>query len=397
MAAPIKIEDEHYNHATPRQIEILDAYREHGSSRKAAVSLGISASRVQRVIRIVIKRAAMSGYSPAHDMTHATPDPFYTKGVSSFYRKNKQTGEMELQNQWHKTDIDKEERYELIKEAITEMCQDIVPMPAQRTSKLKYSEKLVNLYTMTDCHMGMLAWQEECGAEWNMEVGERVLTNCFKAMVDQSPVAETCIIAQLGDFLHYDSILPVTPSSGHVLDTDTRFPHMVRTAIRVLRGLVDYALAKHKKVHLLMAEGNHDISSSIWLREAFACLYEKEPRVSMIESQSPFYSMHLGKVMLCWHHGHKKGLTPDTALMFAQRNAEMFGATKHRYIHFGDKHHWAGKEVAGFYLEQHANLPPPDAYAIRGGWDSHSKVNAITYHREYGEASRVTILPGMVA
>lgn len=42
-------------------------------------------------------------------------------------------------------------------------------------------------------------------------------------------------------------------------------------------------------------------------------------------------------------------------------------------------------------LEQHRTLAAPDAYAASGGWLSGRSACAITYSKDYGELSRVTI------
>lgn len=382
-----------YEHATDRQKEILDAIEAaQGVQRDAAAALGLAPQTVSDAYLSVKKKAAKQGWtaepSGAH-LSHQIPDGYKLKGRSTYYdRDGNPRGE------WVKTDTDRDRQFQIIKEALESMCSSKVPLEAL-PPPVEVDDKLLNLYTMTDCHMGMLAWEQEAGADWDLKIGERVLTGCFAAMVDRAPAAKTCVVAQLGDFLHYDGLVPMTPTSGHILDADSRAGKMVAIAIDVLIRLVEMALAKHEKVYVLMAEGNHDMYGSIFLRILFSRLFANEPRVEMIHSENPFYAHQFGKTMLCWHHGHKKGLDPSTALMFAERWSDMFGQTKHRYIHFGDKHHWAGKEVPGFYLEQHPTLAAADAYAARGGWDSRQRAEAITYHSEYGQAARFTVTPAM--
>ena len=83
----------------------------------------------------------------------------------------------------------------------------------------------------------------------------------------KSPDSENAIFAQIGDFLHWDGLDAVTPASKHVLDADTRFTKLVRVAIRVIKRVIKMLLTKYKKVTVIMAEGNHDPASSVWLRE----------------------------------------------------------------------------------------------------------------------------------
>jgi hypothetical protein len=56
-------------------------------------------------------------------------------------------------------------------------------------------------------------------------------------------------------------------------------------------------LAKHKNVHVILAEGNHDMASSVWLRTMFKALYENEPRITVDDSALPYYAHEFGNVM----------------------------------------------------------------------------------------------------
>jgi hypothetical protein len=242
----------------------------------------------------------------------------------------------------------------------------------------------------------MLAWHKEGGEDWDLNIAERTLVGCFEQMVISSPSASTCVIAQLGDFLHYDSALAaVTPQSGHSLDADGRMPKMVKTAIRILRTVVARALEKHQKVVLLLAEGNHDISSSVWLRAMFQALYENEPRVQVIDSELPYYVYQHGSTMLAWHHGHlsKNNTLP---ILFASQFPKMWGATTKRYAHCGHRHHVEEKEHNGMTVIQHSTLAARDAYAARGGWLSDRNVTSITYSNKYGQVARNTVTPEML-
>ena len=206
----------------------------------------------------------------------------------------------------------------------------------------------------------------------------------------------TAVVAQLGDFLHADNINPVTPTSGHLLDADGRYSKVVQVAIRILRQVIKTALAKHKTVVVLMAEGNHDLSSSIWLREMFKAVYEKEPRVQVIDTPLPYYVLQHGSTMLSWHHGHLKK-NDQLPLLFAAQFPEVWGKTTKRYVHTGHRHHIEEKEHSGMTVVQHPTLAARDAYAARGGWIAERRAVAITYHQKFGEVSRVSVSPEMVA
>lgn len=376
------------SYATPRQLEYLEAVEQHGSNNKAAKALGVSRRVLDRSLAALKVRAAGMGYAPAHDMRRPVPEGFTVRGVSTYYDE-----EGKPRGQWVKSAADDQARERAMREAFEAMAEElprIAPSSAPVTQ-----EHLATLYTLTDCHVGALAWHREGGHDWDLDIAERTLVGCFEQMVNASPAAQTGIVAQLGDFLHSDGLLPVTPTSHHVLDQDGRFSKVVSVAVRVLRRVVSMALAKHERVVVLLAEGNHDMASSIWLRVMFRALFENEPRVEVIDSELPYYVHRHGKTMIGFHHGHLKK-NEGLPMLFAAQFPQVWGATAKRYIHTGHRHHVEEKEHSGVIVVQHPTLAARDAYAARGGWMAERQVRAIVYHAEHGEVARNTVVPEML-
>ena len=379
-----------YPFATVRQLECIQAIEKHGSGGKAAAAMGIDKAGLNRQVAAVKKRAALQGVSPEHDMVHAVPDGYQVKGVSTYYNKDgKPTG------QWVKSSADEARREEIRKAALEALCEELPrELPVMRLGITQ--EHLCNVYTLTDSHVGMLAWHKEnLQADWDLKIAEETLTSCFEQMILASPAAGTCVVNQLGDFLHYDGLAPVTPTSNHVLDSDGRFSKMVRVSIRILRKVVGMALQRHDRVILLLAEGNHDMAGSVWLRAMFSALYENEPRVTVIDSELPYYAITHGTTLLAFHHGHLRS-NADLPLLFAAQFAPQWGATTKRYCHTGHRHHHEEKEHSGMTVTQHPTLAARDAYASRGGWLSERQVTSITYSDKFGLVAKNTVTPEML-
>lgn len=376
--------------ATARDLDYLDALEKHGSHRKAAKALGVHSTAIDNAMARLKRRAALQGYSPDHDMTKTVPDGFKVKGVSTYYDQDGKP-----RGQWVKSTADEDKRQEAIRAAFEAMAQELPRLPAIHVPVL-VSKNLATLYTLTDSHVGMLSWQHETGADWDLKIAEATLTGCFQRMIDSSPKSAIGIVNQLGDFLHSDGLIPVTPTSGHVLDQDGRYTKLVETAVRILRRVIEMALAKHEKVIVLMAEGNHDMASSVWLRVMFKALFENEPRVEVIDSPLPYYVYRHGKTMLAFHHGHLKK-NDQLPILFAAQFPTIWGETTKRYAHTGHRHHVEEKEHSGITVIQHPTLAARDAYAARGGWIAERQVTAITYHSEFGQVGRVTVTPEMLS
>lgn len=369
-----------------KRIDLLNEYKSYGAVAKIE---GVDRQAIKKSISGLKVRAAKQGYSPEHDMSHTVPDGFQVKGVSTYYNSDGKPSA-----QWVKSSSDDLRRKQLMEEAFAAMSEELPRLKSVNFKGVPIST-LCNLYVMTDCHVGMLAWHKEGGADWDLKIAERVLTGCFEQMVMSSPQAGTGIVAQLGDWLHSDGLMPVTPTSHHILDQDGRFSKIVQISIKILRRLVDFALLRHEKVIILMAEGNHDMASSVWLRVMFKALYENEPRVQVIDSELPYYVYQHGKTMISFHHGHIKK-NDSLPILFASQYSKIWGETTKRYAHTGHRHHVEEKEHSGMTVVQHPTLSARDAYAARGGWMAERQVSAITYHEEFGQVSKITVIPEML-
>lgn len=383
----MKVDPNLYDYGTDRQKQVLRALDEHGSEAKAAKALGCTKSLIGNTHQAVKKKAARAGYAPGHFENGTAPG--YLMGKVTVQRG----ADGGVERTWERQSPEAAAQVEAVKAAAEALAAEMPRLPAL-AAPAHSDDDLATVYTLTDSHVGALAWREEGGADWDLKIAEQVLVGCFERMVAASPPARLGVVAQLGDFLHADGMMPVTPTSGHILDADGRFSKVVQVAVRVLRRVVDLALQKHERIVVLMAEGNHDLSSSIWLRTMFAALYENEPRIHVISSPLPYYAVQHGQTMLCWHHGHLKK-NQDLPLLFAAQFPQMWGATTKRYAHCGHRHHAEEKEHSGMLVVQHPTLAARDAYAARGGWHAERQATAITYSARYGQISRNTVTPEM--
>jgi hypothetical protein len=392
MTAPMKIEPELLNYcvsATERKW--ISATIEHGSMQAAARALGENRNNGRQAVERVRLRAAKMGYAPEADMRHPTTTPFAVKGVSTLYGDD---GQPKLQ--WVKTATDQEALRQVALDFI-EACKEEIPREKRNKSKPKAAEpELLNLYVITDYHMGMLAWGEETrGDDWDSDIAERLLVQWFERAIDQSPKAAGAVLCFLGDDLHFDGMEPLTPASKNLLDADTRFARIVRLWIRVRRQIMQMLLDKYPFVHLIEAEGNHNPASSIWMREWLAALYAGEPRVTVDQSPDPYYCYEWGDTSLFFHHGHKRKIT-NVDDVFVAKFREVFGRTKHSYGHMGHYHHRHELEGNLMVIQQHRTLAASDAWASRGGWVSGREAQVITYHKRHGECGRVILTPEMI-
>ena len=373
---------------TPTQIKYLEALKEYGSHRKAAIALGCGKSAISDALARYRKTAAKHGHAPGH----------FDDGVAPGYRMGKVTIQRAnglVERVWERQHPDEIQRDAAFRAAVEEACRAITPLP-RVCPPAHFAGDLLNLYVFTDYHLGMRAWSEEGGADWNLQIAEDLIIRSFAYMLENTPAAEVGFIAQIGDFAHFDGLRPVTPTSGHVVDASSHYAEIVRAIIRIKRRLVEMALAKHSRVVVLDAEGNHDIASSVWMREISKAWYADEPRVEVVDSASPFYAYEWGVTMLGFHHGHcAKKL--DMAKLFANLFAPMWGRTTRRYGKRGHYHHEVVvDEDGGMKTTQYPTLAPSDSHAARHGLQSVRQTMAETFSRRFGKASEIVVTPEML-
>lgn len=327
--------------------------------------------------------AVIRGHSPAHDMTHTVPEPYVVKGVSTYYNdEGKPVG------QWVKSSLAHSEIVAIMRQVAGEIAEGIKPRPVVKLdSRWDQPEELLDFYTLTDGHFGLLSWNEETGEDWDLGIAEQTILDAFRYLIERSPPAKYGFFNQLGDAMHFDGLKPVTPTSGHALDADSRMHKVARCVTRVFEQIIEMLLKKHRHVTVLMAQGNHDMASSVWLQLFFKRLYRDNPRVEVIESPYPYYAKQHGRMLIGCHHGHGKKVE-DLPDVFAREFRHLMGNTDHTVIHTGHLHHKYMKEHPHGTVEQHPTIAARSAYEAVNGYGAMRSMQCITYHKQHLETGR---------
>lgn len=336
----------------------------------------------QRILKILNK----FGYSFSFDATEFVPYGQELIGQSTLAKDNHGNPI------WIKTKKLSEDskKRDLIKE-ISEYVEKINPWPAVK-SPSKLNSNLLSCYVITDYHIGAYSWHEETGEDWDINIAEKVLQNAMNDLINQSPDAHTGIFCQLGDFLHWDGLLSVTPMAKNVLDADGRYEKLTRLAVQSCIQAIELLLKKHKEVHVIMAEGNHDLASSVWLRLMMNKIFKNNKRVTVSDSAFPYYPYLWGDVFLGFHHGHLSKIKQMPGKFFSEFGA-LIGPAKYRYLHTGHFHVKEVIETSGVITERHPTLNARDAYGARNFDKSIRSAQVITYHKLHGEINRSTVYP----
>lgn len=290
-------------------------------------------------------------------------------------------------------DVRNEQTQEIFSKALDGLISNLESKYEVKEAPLNsiHNSDLLTMYPYTDLHIGLLALKEVSGYDFDLKIAEEWVLASMEHLVEVSPNSETCLIAEMGDFLHAENDDNRT-KSGHSLDVDTRHSKIIEVAFNLMIKLVEKALTKHKYVKFLSISGNHSENSSHYLKAVIKAYFRNEPRVQVVEdSRLSQYYQH-GKVLLGYHHGHTIKSSTKLVECMLEDNLPIISNTKYRYWHIGHLHSnnkFLAKEDAFCSIEIHKNLPPRDAWAAGAGYRGNiGQVKSITYHRDYGEIGR---------
>ncbi len=383
-----------------------DAYREHGTLIKAAAVLGIGKSALAESV----KRAAEAGMlgtepvlpgfrisrisntpsgtfiqqAPERGDRFQVPSGHVVKGVSALV-----DAEGRVIQQWQKTAVEHSpvDIAAILKGAFTDVA------PAEPiTAPAQVYDDLLTLTPLADWHIGLFSWHRETDTNWDLKIAESVVGSAIEDLIARTPPSANAIVLGGGDLLHSDNNENKTARSGNALQVDGRYQKVLMTACRLVVRAIDASLRRHGQVTVRILPGNHDEHASVAVAYFLLAWYRNEPRVTVDVDPSLFFWFRFGKVMIGATHGHTVKLK-DMASIMAHRRAEDWGATRHRFIHGFHIHHSSkfASEGGGVISESHQTPTPQDAWHFGSGFLSGRSMQSISYHKEYGEVSRVRV------
>lgn len=326
------------------------------------------------------RRKGLLPLESGNSVEHGT----FLKGTSSLY-----DNEGNLIQQWVKTDVTKEQKLIDLQLAVADIAKEIPTLPLIMQEFRENIESYMTVYISNDLHFGMLAWEPETGQDWDTNKTIKTVTAAYDELFAQAPDSKVGVIVDLGDMTEADDFTNSTPKSGNPLDTDSRYPKVLRAAYSTLIYAVNKALQKHELVYFYNIAGNHDIVTGHAVREIIYQAFKDNPRVIVDESCSPIKYHQHGQVLLQFFHGDQMKMNKAGEVM-AYDCQDIFSDTKHRYSHAGHNHRDAVHDGPITKVESHRNLPPTNAWAHGHGYRRGiGTMKAITYDSTSGEKSRV--------
>ena len=371
---------------TDRQREIVQALIDHGSTRKAAKALGVKG--LDKTIRSLREKAARQGHAPGHWNNGTAPG--YLMGKVTVQRGR----EGEVERVWERQHPD--DRLSLLRSMIEGLCEPLsgrakpIPAPAIK------SDDCITVIPMGDPHAGMLAWEKETGAAFDLEIFDRRLRGALDRIIKAAPASTTCLFINLGDMFHANDGKGRTPTGNNDLDTDGRYVKIAVVVYEAMIYAIDRLREKYERVIVWNKPGNHDPEAWLALTLPLFAHYRNEPRVEIPIDPSHFSYLQFGKNLFGSTHGH--GPKPiELPMIMATDRPKEWGSTVFRTWFIGHFHHrMVQKDLTGCTVEIARTLASNDAWHHMKGYRSFKDIQAIVFHKDFGEIERHTCSLAMI-
>ena len=296
---------------------------------------------------------------------------------------------------WMIESPEEKERWSMLREQLDEMKKELPRVPMIPMPDSDINRDWLFAIPVGDHHTGMLSWKYETGTSYDVDIAEALLAAGTDYLVDPAPNCEHCLLAFLGDYVHYDSLVAMTPQHGNPLDGDGRKAKIVRAANRMMRRMIEKAASKFMYVTVIIEFGNHDPDATLWLMECMRAIYEENPRITIDTNPGAFHYYQFGKNLIATHHGDKVKMEKLPGLV-AARMPRMWGETTHRVVWTGHIHHEQVRDYPGCTVESMRVLPPNDAYGHLMGHEPQRGMKSVIFRRQGGEIASARFHPEMM-
>lgn len=371
----------------PSQKAKIELVLQHGSVEAASMASGMNTRNFRRSISALKSRAAAAGITESMDLTTGVLAGQPISGAS-VYGKIGEDGTFQPTAAWVKGKASGEQDREQFLADLEDTLKGYKRLPRVKAPR-KVLKDLMCVYPMGDPHIGMYSWHKETGSDFDCDIAEGQLRGAMQTLVAKTPDAEVGVILNLGDFFHSDNQQNRTQRGQNALDVDGRYARVLQIGVTLMVDCINMALEKHKRVLVRNNPGNHDPHSAQMLSVCLQWAFRHNPRVELVDIESPFWCYEFGRNMIATTHGDM--VKPkDMAKLVANYWPEQWGRTEHRYCYLGHFHHEDKTEDGGLMVEIFNTLAAQDAWHHASGYKSRRNMKAIVLDKEYGEVERHT-------
>lgn len=248
------------------------------------------------------------------------------------------------------------------------------PVPTIKSNYDKTGEILE--ICIPDLHSGLLAWKNETGEDYNLDIARERFLTVIADIVDRcrNYSFSKILFITLGDLLHTDNDAQTT-TKGTFQQVDGRlakiFDHTLDMVIDAIRMLSEIA-----PVDVIYVCGNHDRVVGYTLAKATEKAFTGNDSVTFDVSPNPQKFRLLGEVLVGWTHGDMPKKNMRSWLQ--DRARKEFGQSKFAEIHSGHIHSESVQTESGVIVRYMPNLASSSFWEHQQGFP-HTPKTVICY------------------
>jgi hypothetical protein len=278
-----------------------------------------------------------------------------------------------------------------VRREFLEDLKKLSPQVPSNFRKQPQEGKLLEI-TVFDLHFGKVAWHEEVGENYNIEIATQRFNDCIDYFIDlyKGTSLDRILLPISNDFFNSDRSHPFnSTTSGTPQEEDTRWQNTFRKGRELLITNIQ-KLSKIAPVEVKVVPGNHDYERSFYLGDSLEGWFHNDQNVDIDNSPSPRKYFSYGKNLIGFTHGNNEKLA-DLPMIMAQENPTAWAMSYYREFHLGHLHHKkegrfnATNELQGVMVRHMSSLSGTDSWHHKKGYvGARKSAEAFLWDKEKG-------------
>ena len=278
-----------------------------------------------------------------------------------------------------------------VRQEFLEDLKKLSPQVPSNFRKQPQEGKLLEI-TVFDLHFGKVAWHEEVGENYNIEIATQRFNDCIDYFIDlyKGTSLGRILLPISNDFFNSDRSHPFnSTTSGTPQEEDTRWQNTFRKGRELLITNIQ-KLSKIAPVEVKVVPGNHDYERSFYLGDSLEGWFHNDQNVNIDNSPNPRKYFSYGKNLIGFTHGNNEKLA-DLPMIMAQENPTAWAMSYYREFHLGHLHHKkegrfnATNELQGVMVRHMSSLSGTDSWHHKKGYiGARKSAEAFLWDKEKG-------------
>ena len=260
-----------------------------------------------------------------------------------------------------------------IRQEFLEDVKKLSPLVPFNFKKSNENSKLLEI-TVFDLHFGKVAWHEEVGENYNIEIATKRFNDCIDYFINLyvGVNIDKILLPISNDFFNSDRSHPFnSTTSGTPQEEDTRWQNTFRKGRELLIKNIQ-KLSTIAPVEVKVVPGNHDYERSFYLGDSLEGWFHNDQNVNIDNSPNPRKYFIYGKNLIGFTHGNNEKIS-DLPMIMAQENPTEWAMSYYREFHLGHLHHKkegkfnATNELQGVMVRYMSSLSGTDSWHHKKG------------------------------